>query len=356
MTETKTRGGAAVATRPGPPLDAEEAVAELAAQATTPQDRERAFLILDAVKQSRLVRSMAAVVGATEWGSAMSATRQAAFAKYCLALGADPLRHVDLLGGNPFINGDYFRDVIAANPNFLGSDDPVWIHDDPRLLLCASCGKAFDDKPDHGHAIDEVTTENRRRLVERISRSARRVDENADEQSPSICILLIRYKDARVFKGLGEVHSGRTVGGKDRDPIGLASPRATAETRAWREAGEKAEATWFRTHASVLKQLEVKVQAAYAAERTSAEPEAREPEPIASEDAPRLAAVSGAGEPLPVTSATEVMERVEAKPANEAPPAMRAKIEQHQPTKMCPREGLHAREECGYHKPKGGEG
>ena len=124
----------------------------------------------------------------------------------------DELADLDVIHGprraSPAIYDQWLQVLRAANPQFEGSDDPAWIHDDPRLQLCASCGKPFADKPDHGHGIEEVTAENQRRLKERLARAAQRVEENADEASPAICLLRIRYRDGRAFKGIGEVHSG----------------------------------------------------------------------------------------------------------------------------------------------------
>jgi len=346
MPESKQKGGTAVATRPPSADGPEEVAAALVLSAKDPAERQRMFLLSDALQQGRMQRKITAVIAASEWGAALSAQRQAAFATYCLALGADPLRHVDLLGGNPFPNGDYYRDVITANAEFRYADDPAWFHDDPRLQLCALCGARFGDKPDHGHNLEQVTEENSGRIVERVNRSARRIAENADEQSPAVCGLMLHYRNCPCaqckergsdgtgrgpFWGLGEVHSGKTSQGKDRDPIGLQSPRATAETRAWREAGEKAEPVWFRTHSSTLKQAELRLRETYEAEQIG-------PKTAADAEAPAIppepSAAPGNGEPA-------------------SPPAVSAKMEQHSPTKICEREGLHPTTECGYHKPKG---
>jgi hypothetical protein len=295
---TKPQQGVAVRST----SDAEGAIYELMTEAATPQDRARAFMLAEAMKQSKFVRGVASVVAATEWGAAMSPVRQVAYAKYCLSLGADPLRHVDLLGGSPFVNGDYYRDVIAANPEFRWASDPEWIHNDDRLQLCVACGKPFDAKPDHGHASDVVTEANTARLKERIARAGLRVLHAADEASPGICLLVLHYKNCPCetckvrgsdgtgrgpFRGIGEVHTGKTDKGYERDPIGLKNPRTTPETRAWREAGEKAEATWFRTHASTIKQLEGKLVGAYEAEQRSASVEVPTngvPQPVESEE------------------------------------------------------------------------
>jgi hypothetical protein len=361
--------GTAVAPRP-PTTEAETVLAELAEQAKSPQDRERAYMLMDAVKQSRLVRSVANVIAATEWGQAMSQARQIAFGRYLLALGADPLRHVDLLGGNPFINGDYFRDVIAANKEFRWPSDPEWIHDDPRLRLCVACDQPFEADTAHAHSNQQVTEENARRLTDRIARAGRRIAENADEESPAICVLVLHYVNCPCaecrrregpdgvhalsdgsgrgpFKGIGEVHPGQIAKWKDgqklmvdRDPVGQLSPRGTAETRAWREAGEKAEATWFRTHASTLVQLEGRIATAYEQEKLAggAAEERREPEPVAQ------------GEEIVVE---ELPAGAPAVAVAAGPSAPADPTERHHPNAMCSIDGPHPASACGMHRPRG---
>lgn len=336
MTETtKPKSSTAVATRP--PVDPDAAVAQLLEGAKTPQDRERAYALADALSQSRLARKTSQLIAQMEWGASWSEPKRIAFGKYCLALGADPLRHVDLLGGNPFINGDYYRDVIAANPNFDHADNPLWIHADPRLLLCVGCGKAFGADPAHAHGMEEVTEENRWRVSEQVKRARLRVEHNADEKSPGICVLTLHYRDGRgPFIGIGEVHSGMTVNNKDRDPIGLASPRATAETRAWREAGEKAEATWFRTHASTLDGLAQRLKDAHGSEKLGAIPErlatGMQEEPI------EVDAIPVEAREVAVESAATEAERDD------------SRMVRHNPSAICPAEGDHPAVDCKLEK------
>lgn len=310
-------------------------VADLLAQARTPQERAQAFELAGALRQAQLIQRSSQMLSATEWGAALSEVRRAAFARFCLALGADPLRHIDLLGGKPFVNGAYFRDVIAASPDFERADDPVWIHSDPRLESCAGCGKPFGADVVHGHGSDEVTEENRRRLADRVTRARLRLEQNVPDDSPAACILVLHYRGRGPFGGIGEVHPGKVrhgpnAGVKDRDPIGLDSPRATAETRAWRECGEKSEATWFRTHAATLKQLETKLVTSYQAEKVG---------PGAAAERPPEAVV---------------VEEVLIEPVASAPASSTAAeaLERHAASKVCAREDPHPRSECGYHKGK----
>jgi hypothetical protein len=307
-------------------------VADLLSAETNPQHRAKLFELADAVAQSRLLRKAAALVGVTQWGAGLSQEGRVAFGRYCLEVGADPLRHVDLLGGNPFFNSDYYRDMIAANPEFEGDDPPAWIHDDPRL--------AADEK-------DETLPEEVRDAArkERLYRRAQRIARNVDDADPAACVLRLRYKGGRVFEGVGTVHFGKVKNSRDpaardrdRDPIGLENPRTTAESRAWREAGEKAEPIWFRNHPRV-KALEGKLVELHDAGELRAAPSAPElpPAPIQAEEG-SIEEIREPGEPQQVEVGTEDA----------------GAEENHNPTALCPIEGPHARSACGYHRKNNG--
>jgi hypothetical protein len=272
--------------------------------AQSPQERAAAFQLATQVRQTHMLREAAAAIAATAWGTNISPVARAAVARYCLEVGIDPVRHVFVLGGNVFINGTYYRDVVASNPEFDHSDAPVWLHADPRLAELAADEKA--DATDRAWARAEL--ERRRRL---------RIEHNVPEDSPAACIVTLHYKNGRgPFSGIGQVHGGKVktganAGVKDRDPIGLENPRTTAETRAWREAGEKAEPVWFRAHPRLKAAEEILV-------------EGRSLAPPLEPDLPEATAPEASGEP----------------------PA--PKMVQHHITKLCAKEGLHPETECGY--------
>lgn len=230
---------------------------EFFSKAVTPVERFNAYQVLDRFRQTQMVMAAAKQLANISWGKNLSVAAQAAVARYAMEIGADPARHIYVLGGNIFINGTYYRDVISANPKFKEALPPEWLHYDPRLDNCALCDEPFNADFAHGHDLEFVTAENRRRLEEKVQRARARLDENLDEEAPSLCRLTLVYSDGRgPFKGIGRVRGGKTTktgqGGKQyevfKDPVGMEFPRETAETRAWREAGEKAEPVWFRQH------------------------------------------------------------------------------------------------------------
>lgn len=234
------------------PKEAPKLEATLMSMAVTPVERWNAYQAADRVRRTAILMSAIKEISRQGWGEKLSLEARAAVGRYCVEIGADPARHVFVLGGNIFINGTYYRDVISANPKFHHATDPVWIHEDRRLGTCAYCGDPLADDMTHGHAgeVGELVKPiNMERIKERMRRSEARLRENVDEDSPGICILELHYSDGRgPFKGIGRVRDGTTANGKQKDPVGMESPRESAETRAWREAGEKAEPVWFRNH------------------------------------------------------------------------------------------------------------
>lgn len=219
---TETPKGAAVAA-PKPPL--EERLLE---KAQTPREREMAFALASAARQEKMIKAAAAELAETSWGKSISPVARAAVAAYCWEIGADPVRHVFVLGGTIFPNGTFYRDVVAANPEFRWASDPAWFHADARADAAAQA-----------------------------ERLALRLEHNIAEDVPAAMLLVLHYVNCPCatcreqhdsdgsgrgpFKGIGRVRA-------TKDPVGAEFPRESAETRAWREAGEKAEPVWFRKH------------------------------------------------------------------------------------------------------------
>ena len=113
-----------------PPVDVLEQ--QLLDVAKTPEERHRAYALASAARQADMVRRVATAMAEVGWGKDISPVARAATIRYCFEIGADPVRHVFVLGGNIFINGTFYREAVASEPDFLRTDDPVWIHDDKR--------------------------------------------------------------------------------------------------------------------------------------------------------------------------------------------------------------------------------
>ena len=129
----------AVTTRP-PELEQ-----SLLEKAQTPAERALAFELLSRVRQSQMIREASAAVAEHGWGKDISPVARAAVCRYCLELGADPVRHVFILGGSVYLNAEFWRDLVAANPKFLRDEQIEALMQRPDTnLLRVQAGPVLD--------------------------------------------------------------------------------------------------------------------------------------------------------------------------------------------------------------------
>src|SRR5437879_5371957 len=86
-------------TTPPEPLEA-----VMLAKAKTPEERTLAFTLASRVRQADMIRQAAATIAETGWGKDISPVARAAVGRYLLEVGADPVRHAYVLGGNVYLN------------------------------------------------------------------------------------------------------------------------------------------------------------------------------------------------------------------------------------------------------------
>lgn len=204
---------------------ADELEQRLLDKAQTPQERVAAFELAARVRQEFMIREAAAAVAETGWGKDISPRARAAVARYCLEIGCDPVRHVYVLGGSTvYLNAEFYRDLVAANPDFL-RDEWRFIHPDAR-------------------ATKDVNEE----------RKGERVAYGVPEDATGACVVTLHYNNGRgPFVGVNWAGTGA-------DPVGKQEPAQTAHTRAYRKAAMKAEPAWFRSHPRLKEAVEVLTQ------------------------------------------------------------------------------------------------
>lgn len=201
---------------------ADEVETSLLASAKTFEERQQAFTLAASIRQHEMVRKAAAALAETGWGKAISPIARAAVARYLLEIGADPMRHAYVLGGNVYMNAAFYMELVASNPKFLRSE-AEFVHDDPRLT---------DDEKAHRRSL--------------------RVKYGVPEGAPGACVVTLYYDGGR-----GPFVGVNWAGVRDTDPVGKAEPTKTAETRAYRKAALKAEPAWFRKHPKLTAAEEV---------------------------------------------------------------------------------------------------
>lgn len=197
---------------------------DLLAMAKTPDERLTAYQLASAVRKNQMVAAAAKELAATGWGQGISAYGRSAVIRYCLEIGADPMRHVFILGGSIYLNAEFYRELVASNPAFI-RDTVQFIHDDVR-------------------ATDE----------ERALRKALRVEHGVPENAPGAALVTLYYRSRGPFTGVN------WAGVRDKDPVGKAEPTKSAHTRAYRKAALKAEPAWFKQHPGLAAAEEVIAQ------------------------------------------------------------------------------------------------
>lgn len=199
--------------------------ADLLALAKTPDERLTAYQLASSVRKNQMVAAAAKELAANGWGQGISAYGRAAVIRYCLEIGADPMRHVFILGGSIYLNAEFYRELVASNPYFI-RDTVQFIHDDTR-------------------ATDG----------ERALRRALRVEHGVPENAPGAALVTLYYRGGR-----GPFVGVNWAGARDKDPVGKAEPTKSAHTRAYRKAALKAEPAWFKQHPGLAAAEEVIAQ------------------------------------------------------------------------------------------------
>jgi hypothetical protein len=216
-----------------------------------------------------MLRRTAMAVAETGWGKNISPVARQAVVRYSMEIGADPVRHIYVLGGAVYLNAAFWMEIVAANPKFVRSETR-FIHVDPR---------ATPEEAD-------------KRRVERVTYGA-------PEEAKGAAVVVLFYEGRGPFVGVNWAGCGKKSpndSSKWQDPVGEAEPTKTAESRAYRRAAIKAEPAWFREHPRLQAAENVLAQGREIEERTS---ELRElgKEPIA-DTAPVVAPIpENDGEP-----------------------------------------------------------
>jgi hypothetical protein len=298
-----------------------------------------------AVAEQKAVRDMYVMLEGVEWGSGNSLVKgadfsratRAAFAKFCVVTRANPQIHVDLLGGKPYLNAQYYRDKCSADQYFI-DDVQINISVSVAEQLRAQAKQALQEAKELGlpeptgevqKLLEEARTLDRlrseygvpewathayetriRRYVENAPLDAIRRGELADAEQ---FIRIVR--ECNWAGGRGIVQKKRKDGSKyevEADPIGDAEPAKTARTRSFRRCARNAFSAWFDQFDDDISRASEVVEA----EWTEVRDDNRERAAITSGETQTV--VTGAGEPsaagsdgardLPIEDAEEVTE------------------------------------------------
>lgn len=211
------------------------------------------------IAERKLLGDMYRMLQGVEWGISMSEASRAAFAKFCVVTRANPQLHVDLLGGKPYLNAQYYRDKVSADAYFI-DDEQINISPSMSEQLRAQAKQALQEARDLG--LPEPTQEVQLMLQEARSIDRRRAEYGVPEWATHVYETVIRrYTENAPLDAIrrGDIDGSEFVrvvrecnwaggrNGKDnkKDPIGDAEPAKTARSRSFRRAARNAFSAWF---------------------------------------------------------------------------------------------------------------
>ena len=257
----------------------------------------------DAIAQIRRAGSMAVAerkevslisrqISGLEWGKSFSEEGRYAIAAFARVCRANIIIHVDILGGKPYLNAQYWADYINQHPRF---------HHYEQTDLSPAVEQALRDAGQED-AADEMAIrrikwsprENATVVIETtIYRfiNAAPMDKIQSGEITNLDQYLISVSECNWAGGMGD-----TVKGK-KDPVGDSNPGTTARSRSLRRCAVKSFSAWMEQYDAQIRKAEDVIEAEY--EIISSEAlatEALRPQP----DGPQ--AVLSSGEPTAVTT------------------------------------------------------
>lgn len=168
------------------------------------------------IAENKAKNAVAAAIRGQTWSKDLGPDGVRALAEYCRQNSLDPVRHIEVLGGRPYLTATLYEERAAPliRAGVLIPHEPEFINTDARLDKLEAAGDAW------------AAGENMRRMRLRI-------EHNAPEKAAAICIYRVTVRE-----------TGQTVVGvnwcgggvRQRDPVGDAEPTKTAITRAGRRA------------------------------------------------------------------------------------------------------------------------
>ncbi len=171
----------------------------------------------DEIQRRKERNAVATAIRGTQWSKEVSETVVRAVAEYAHRIGADPVRHVEVLGGRIYLTADYYREkgapLIASG--LVSAPQLEHIAADPRLDTLAA----------------GTTSRATWASEERDRRMAARIEHGVPEGAKAAVICRIAVRGGSVVEGVNWVG-----GSSKRDPVGDSEPTKTAESRAERRA------------------------------------------------------------------------------------------------------------------------
>lgn len=205
-----------------------ESVGAVAERRGTELPREMQLVI----EQRRQMNVLVAAIVGTSWGQNMSTTMRRAYAQYCHEHDVDPVTEMDNLGGNVYVNSEwYLRKLGELRRRGIVKDFELrHIQNDPRLRAI------FEDEK----MPETIRDQARQRWFDMMMM---RVEQNAPDEAFAVCVCIIRLPNGGApivgckWAGNGtSVKQPRSGGASAPNPIAESNPTLSVESMAIRRA------------------------------------------------------------------------------------------------------------------------
>lgn len=185
-----------------------------------------------AAAAAKAVREITLQIRGQTWGAGLSREFLDAIARYALRFNIDAVRHIDILGGKIYLNGEWYEEKGAplVIDGTVQVSEPDYVHHDDRLQKLAGSS----DEAQAAWAHNEIF----RRLQSRI-------EYGIPDDATAACIYRGTLKNGTTLVGFNWCGGATKIKTKSNgekfrsDPIGDAEPTKTAQSRAkrrmWRQ-------------------------------------------------------------------------------------------------------------------------
>lgn len=228
MTQQQTQTAERAATAPVEGLEPSRIPATLSQQPIV----ELPLEVRQQLELRRMMNQVASAIANLSWGKALDVPTRRAIAEYCHKYGVDPLTEVDILGGNLYINADYWKRRMGElrQQGIIADFRLDHIHRDERLE------KIMNDT--------NAPAEYRRKATDEWYRTQfERARHNVPEQAAAACVcyiwLAVGGHPVEGCKWGGNdtsVMQPRSGGGSSPNPIVENNPELSVESQSIRRA------------------------------------------------------------------------------------------------------------------------
>lgn len=233
--------------------------------------------------QAKETAALARLIEGLEWGNvaghSLSPATRYALAEFCRITRANPQLHVYVLGGRPYLNADYYADLVNQHPHFVRYEQNNLSLDYVKLLRTQAEG-ALDEVKRFGELLGPEKTDELRGDALRLLARAREIEEKRARYQPDpkathvVETVIYRYENGAPLAAIAAGTVDREVwikpvaecnwcGGIDKDPIGNADPGQTSRTRSFRRCARFAFSAWMENKEAEIARAERIIEAEF---------------------------------------------------------------------------------------------